>query len=94
MLTYDVVVSVENSDLSLKPGMTAATAIVTESREEVTRVPDQALRYRPSNLTAMIRSFVNQLASWSIPFPGDGLATHFWRRLWGSGHSDIKLRPR
>jgi hypothetical protein len=45
-MTYDVVVSVENSDLSLKPGMTAATAIVTESREEVTRVPDQALRCR------------------------------------------------
>jgi HlyD family secretion protein len=49
-MTYNVVVSVENSDLSLKPGMTTAT--VTESREEVTRVPDQALRRRPSNLSA------------------------------------------
>jgi HlyD family secretion protein len=52
VVTYDVVVSVENSDLSLKPGMTAATAIVTESREDVTRVPNQALRYRPSNLSS------------------------------------------
>ena len=52
VVTYDVVVSVQNTDLSLKPGMTAATAIVTESREDVTRVPNQALRYRPSNPSA------------------------------------------
>jgi HlyD family secretion protein len=49
VVTYDVVVSVQNTDLSLKPGMTAATAIVTESRGDVTRVPNQALRYRPSS---------------------------------------------
>jgi HlyD family secretion protein len=52
VVTYDVVVSADNSDLSLKPGMTAATGIVTESRENVTRVPNQALRYRPSNVRA------------------------------------------
>jgi len=38
--------------LSLKPGMTAATAIVTEFREDVIRVPNQALRYRPGNPNA------------------------------------------
>jgi HlyD family secretion protein len=52
VVTYDVVVSADNSDLSLKPGMTAATGIVTESRENVTRVPNQSLRYRPSNARA------------------------------------------
>jgi HlyD family secretion protein len=52
VVTYDVVVSAANSDLSLKPGMTAATGIITESREDVTRVPNQALRYRPSNTKA------------------------------------------
>jgi HlyD family secretion protein len=52
VVTYDVVVSTDNFDLTLKPGMTAATGIVTESRENVTRVPDQALRYRPSNASA------------------------------------------
>jgi HlyD family secretion protein len=52
VVTYDVVVSVQNTDLNLKPGMTAATAIVTDSREAVMRVPDQALRYRPSNPSA------------------------------------------
>jgi HlyD family secretion protein len=51
VVTYDVVVSADNTDLTLKPGMTAATRIITESREDVTRVPNQALRYRPSNLS-------------------------------------------
>ena len=46
VVTYDVVVSVDNSDLALKPGMTAATRIIIDQRDDVLRVPDQALRYR------------------------------------------------
>jgi len=48
VITYDVVVSVDNSDLALKPGLTAATRIVTDRRNEVLRVPNQALRYVPA----------------------------------------------
>jgi HlyD family secretion protein len=47
VVTYDVVVSVDNADLSLKPGMTAAARIVTDQRDNVVRVPNQALRYTP-----------------------------------------------
>ena len=47
VVTYDVVVSVDNKDLALKPGMTAATRIVVEQRRDVLRVPSQALRYAP-----------------------------------------------
>ncbi len=50
VVTYDVVVSVDNPDLALKPGMTATTKIVTDRRDDVLRVPDQALRYRPTAL--------------------------------------------
>ena len=45
VVTYDVVVSVDNSDLALKPGMTAATRIIVDQRSDVLRVPNQALRY-------------------------------------------------
>src|SRR3974377_1166937 len=45
--TYDVVVSVGNVDLALKPGMTAANRIITDQRADVLRVPSQALRYAP-----------------------------------------------
>jgi HlyD family secretion protein len=48
VVTYDVVVSVDNSDLALKPGMTAAVRIVVDERADVLRVPNQALRYAPS----------------------------------------------
>jgi HlyD family secretion protein len=48
VVTYDVVVSVDNTDLALKPGMTASTQIIVESRADVLRVPDQAVRYLPA----------------------------------------------
>jgi len=48
VVTYDVVVSVDNSDLALMPGLTAATRIIVDQRTEVLRVPNQALRYLPA----------------------------------------------
>ncbi len=47
VVTYDVVVSVDNSDLSLLPGMTANTRILTDARDKVLRVPAPALRFTP-----------------------------------------------
>ena len=52
VVTYDVVVDVDNTDLTLMPGMTAATDIITAQRTGVTRVPDQALRYAPPGAAA------------------------------------------
>jgi HlyD family secretion protein len=51
VVTFDVVIGADNSDLAMKPGMTAATRIVTDERSDVIRVPNQALRYRPSART-------------------------------------------
>jgi hypothetical protein len=39
---------VVEGDVMLKPGMTATTKIVTAERDNVIRVPDQALRYTPA----------------------------------------------
>jgi len=47
VVTYDVVVSVENPELLLKPGMTANVNLVTASRANVVRVPIDALRFAP-----------------------------------------------
>jgi HlyD family secretion protein len=52
VVTFDVVVSVDNSSFSLQPGMTAATRIVIANRHDVVRVPSRALRYRPSGMAA------------------------------------------
>jgi HlyD family secretion protein len=51
VVTFDVVIGADNSDLAMKPGMTAATRIVTDERSDVIRVPTQALRYRPGGVT-------------------------------------------
>ena len=51
VVTYDAVVSVPNLDLALKPGLTASTRIVVDQRNDVLRVPNQALRYAPGNVT-------------------------------------------
>jgi len=56
VVTYDVVVSVGNVDLALKPGMTAANRIITDQRADVLRVPSQALRYAPTTADGTRRS--------------------------------------
>jgi HlyD family secretion protein len=48
VITYDVVITVDNSDLLLKPGMTATARIVTAQALNVLRVPSQALRFAPT----------------------------------------------
>ena len=48
VVTYDVVVKVDNPDLKLKPGMTANVSIIVSSKNNVIRIPNAALRFRPS----------------------------------------------
>jgi HlyD family secretion protein len=47
VVTYDVVVSVANPELLLKPGMTATMSVVTARRDDVLRVPLPAIRFHP-----------------------------------------------
>jgi HlyD family secretion protein len=49
VVTYDVVIAVDNPDLALKPGMTATVTIATAEREGVLKVPLRALRFRPDD---------------------------------------------
>lgn len=52
VVTYDVVVSVDNPDQTLLPGMTAYVTIETDRKEAVLLAPNSALRYRPSDASA------------------------------------------
>ncbi len=47
VVTYNVVVGVDNKDLRLKPGMTANVSIVVAQKDEVLKVPNAALRFMP-----------------------------------------------
>lgn len=48
VVTYPVWVSVPNNDLRLRPGMTATVHIEVSGATEVVRVPNDALRFRPT----------------------------------------------
>lgn len=47
VVTYNVVVAVDNQDLRLKPGMTANVSIVVAQKDQVLKVPNAALRFTP-----------------------------------------------
>lgn len=48
VVSYLTVLTVDNADLSLRPGMTATAEIVTAERNDALLVPNAALRYVPS----------------------------------------------
>jgi HlyD family secretion protein len=48
VVTYDVVIKVDNSELKLKPGMTANVSIVLQSKKDVLMVPNASLRFSPA----------------------------------------------
>jgi HlyD family secretion protein len=49
VVTYPVVIQVDNRDRMLLPGMTANAEIEVSRRDDVLRVPNAALRYKPSD---------------------------------------------
>ena len=48
VVTYDAVIDVKNPDLKLRPGMTANTTVVYADQKDVLKVPNAALRFRPT----------------------------------------------
>ena len=54
VVTYTVVISAENSDLKLLPGMTATCTIVTEEVENALSVPVAAIQFTPAAGTPMM----------------------------------------
>lgn len=48
VITYETVLNVDNSDLSLRPGMTATADITVQRVENAILVPNAALRFSPS----------------------------------------------
>jgi HlyD family secretion protein len=48
VVTYDVVITVDNSDLKLFPGMTANVTILAAKLDDTLKVPNSVLRFRPS----------------------------------------------
>ena len=76
VVTYDVVVAVENPDRALFPGMTADAHIVIDEHEGVLRVPLPAVRFNPEGIGAggpgPRRAEESGRGAASAPSPGTG----------------------
>ena len=56
VVTYNVVLDVDNPEQKLKPGMTANLTITIDERNNVLKAPNAALRFRPQSATGQNRS--------------------------------------
>ncbi len=72
VITYTVLLSAQNNDLKLLPGMTANTSIITEQKEKVLRIPNAALRFKMPNTQAGAN---NQFAKNDATNPSRGSAS-------------------
>src|SRR5262249_46613116 len=51
VITYNVVIDVQNPELKLKPGMTANLTLTIAERQDTLKLPNAALRFRPQGMT-------------------------------------------
>ncbi|HEX5046253.1 MAG TPA: efflux RND transporter periplasmic adaptor subunit, partial [Gammaproteobacteria bacterium] len=56
VVTYETVLSVDNPDLLLRPGMTATADILVDHKERALLVPNRALRFLPSEAAGADRA--------------------------------------
>jgi len=83
VVTYDAVLAVDNSDLRLRPGMTATISIVYQERENALVVPNAALRFKPAKEPDAGASDASL-----APFPHDGGPGEHRRHMGDGGRHD------
>ncbi|MBI5747587.1 MAG: efflux RND transporter periplasmic adaptor subunit [Nitrospinae bacterium] len=66
VVTYDVVVKVDNSELRLKPGMTANVSIRVLNRKDVLKIPNAALRFKPPEMQDKVTAREKSSGVWVI----------------------------
>jgi len=86
VVTYDVVVDVDNRALKLKPGMTANVSIVTSTKDHVLRVPNTALRFKPPGVPTEKK----KSAVWTLGPDGRLRAVSIAPGVTGSSFTEIK----
>jgi HlyD family secretion protein len=83
VVTYEAVLSVDNADRLLRPGMTATATIVTSENPNVLTVPNAALRFQPP--AAGAASAGRRGGAQSLPIPGMGAPMRGMRGMRGGG---------
>lgn len=82
VVTYDVVIAVDNPALLLKPGMTATVTIITARRDDAVRIPLRALRFNPERTPGAAQT----------PATPAGGAQHVWVAEPGKALRKVEVR--
>src|SRR5262249_56793619 len=69
VVVYSAIIDAPNPKLELKPGMTATVTIEVARRDDVLRVPNAALRFRPD--AAVLASFAPRVTAAPAPLPAN-----------------------
>ncbi|MGD2029307.1 MAG: efflux RND transporter periplasmic adaptor subunit [Desulfobacterales bacterium] len=69
VVTYETLLSADNSDLSLRPGMTATADIIVKKVENATLVPNVALRFTPPEQEKQVSKQSRGLVGTLLPRP-------------------------
>jgi HlyD family secretion protein len=69
VVTYTTTLNVDNADLSLRPGMTAAATIVAKEAKGVLLVPNTALRFSPASSNGAAPASGGSILSKMMPRP-------------------------
>jgi HlyD family secretion protein len=84
VVTYVTYLDVDNTDLSLRPGMTAAATITATERQDVLLVPSSALRFQPPSKASdaaeggIVSSLLPKFPSGKKKATGSGTAKQVW----------------
>jgi HlyD family secretion protein len=98
VVTYDAVIGVTNADYKLKPGMTASVSIIIAQRDNVLKLPNAALRFRPPDNAVVLTNGLAEAASTNAaagPNRGRGKANRGVRTVYfvtGDEHAQ-ELKP-
>ena len=87
VVTYDTVIGVNNSDLKLKPGMTANVSIVGAQRDNALKVSNAALRFRPPDMTPPATRMLGRRSK-----PGEHSTERTVYALRGSKPSPVQIK--
>jgi HlyD family secretion protein len=63
VVVYRTIIQVSNPELKLKPGMTATVAVIVASRDDVLKIPNTALRFKPPKGTTLVEDNSVSVAS-------------------------------
>lgn len=86
VVSYSVIIDVNNEDLKLLPSMTATVSVILQERSDVVRIPNAALRFRPPESLTGTNS--TQMASAS---PGMGRPAPGGREGQGRPRADGRM---